>query len=52
MLNLVDARIAELTVKLAGDKLDIVVIKAEDLMALGKKPERALADALEAFKLV
>lgn len=52
MLDLVDPRVAELTRKLAGDKLDIVLIQAEDLVAKGKSRQRALADALEIFKLV
>lgn len=52
MLNKVDPRIASLVTKLAGTKLDIVLIRAEDLTKEGKSPERALADALETFKLV
>lgn len=53
MLNKVDPRIAELVTRLAGDKLDVVLIQAEDLMLIeGKKAERALADALELFKIV
>lgn len=53
MLDQVDKRIAKLVTKLAGDKLDVVLIHAEDLVLLqGKKPERALADSLETFKLV
>lgn len=52
MLNVVDWRIAQLVTRLAGDKLDIVLLHAEDLVAEGKQPERALADALEKFKLV
>lgn len=53
MLNKVDPRIASVVKNLAGDKLDIVLIQAEDLMLLeGKTAERALADALEIYKLV
>lgn len=52
MLNTVDKRIADLTKRLAGDKLDVVLIQAEEYLLLGKKKERALADALEKFKLV
>ncbi len=48
----VDKRIAELIAKLAGDKLDIVTLKADELAAEGKSYSRAYADALEAFKLV
>lgn len=53
ILSLVDGRIAKLVSRLATDKLDLVCIHAEDLVLLkGKSPERALADALESFKLV
>lgn len=52
MLETVDPRIAALTRKLAGEKLDIVLIQAEDFARQGKSTERALADALETFKLV
>lgn len=52
MLNRVNPRIAELVQKKAGDKLDIVLLQAEELVAQGKTMERALADALEKFKLV
>lgn len=53
MLSKVDPRIANMVKKLAGDKLDVVLIQAEDLMLLhGKSTERALADALDVFRLV
>ena len=51
MFDKVDFRIRALVEKLAGDKLDIVLIAAEDLVKEGKMPERALADALQRFKL-
>lgn len=53
MLDRVDPRIAEIVKKKAGDKLDIVLVQAEDFVLLeGKSDARALADALEKFKLV
>ena len=52
MLKMVDKRIAQIAKDLAGDKLDIVLLHSEELMATGKKPARALADALEKFKLI
>lgn len=52
MLDSVDKRIAAIVKKQAGDKLDVVLITAEDLVLLaGKKPERALADALEKYRI-
>lgn len=48
----IDSRILALAQKLAGDKWDVVQIQAEDLVKQGKSTERALADALEMFKLV
>ncbi len=52
MLNKVNIKVYQLAQKLAGDKFDIVLIRAEELVAEGKKPERALADSLEQLKLV
>ena len=52
MLSKVDKRIAALATKIAGDKLDIVLIRAEEFIADGKQPARALADSLESFKLI
>lgn len=52
MLDKVDKRIAELVKKRAGSKLDQVLATAEQLVThLEKKPARALADALEFYKL-
>lgn len=48
-----DPRIEAMVVKKAGEKLDLVLTHAEELMVTqGKSHERALADALENFKLV
>lgn len=53
LLNEVDQRIGAMVRRLAGDKLGSVVFHAEDLILLqGKQPNRALADALETFKLI
>jgi hypothetical protein len=53
MLKTVDPRIADMTKRIAGDRLGAVVEFAEDLILLkGKTTERALADALEKYKLV
>lgn len=53
MLTRVDARIAEIVKKKAGEKLDAVVLHAEELVRTEEKtPARALADALEKMKLV
>ena len=52
MLKMVDKRIAQIAKDLAGDKLDIVLLHAEELIAVGKKPARALADSLDKFKLI
>jgi len=53
MLNTVDPRISAIVRRLAGvEKLPAVVDYAEDLILLnGKTTERALADALEKYKL-
>jgi alpha-D-ribose 1-methylphosphonate 5-triphosphate synthase subunit PhnI len=54
VLRTVDRRIAAIVKNLAGiEKLGAVVSYAEDLILLqGKTTERALADALEKYKLV
>lgn len=52
MLSKVDKRVAALAAKLSGDKLDIVVLHANELIAEGVTPGRALADALEKFNLI
>lgn len=53
MLKNVDKRIVAIVIKKSGDKLDQVLTQAEDLMLIqGKTAERALADALEIYKLV
>ena len=53
MLKQVDKRIAALATRLAGDKLEQVLTLAQSLVETeGKKPGRALADALETYKLV
>lgn len=53
MLTKVDPRIAQVVKNMAGDKLDLILIQAEDLMLIeGKSAERALADALDIYKLV
>lgn len=44
--------VVDLYTRLAGDKLAEVNKAAESFMSQGKKFERALADALESFKLV
>lgn len=51
MLEKVDKRIAEIVKKQAKDKLDLVLIEAEDLMKTGKDCGRALADALEKYRI-
>lgn len=52
MLSKVDPRIASIVKSKAGDKLDKVLEAAEYFEEFDKKtPARALADALEQFKL-
>jgi hypothetical protein len=48
----VDPRISAMVSKLAGDKIEDVLLLAWELTESGKQPERALADALEKYKLV
>jgi hypothetical protein len=48
----VDKRIVTIVEKTSGDKYSKVVDAAIELCLSGKKPERALADALEQFKLI
>jgi hypothetical protein len=48
----VDKRITSIVQKTSGDKYSKVVDAAIEMCLSGKKPERALADALEQFKLV
>lgn len=45
-------KVQELFEKLAGDKLYKVTERVSELEEQGKSPERAMADALEEFKLV
>jgi hypothetical protein len=47
----IDARIWEMFKEKAGTKGDACMLLASDLVAQGKTPERALADALDTFKL-
>lgn len=44
-----DHKVAELFVRLAGDKLEECMFKAAELTLEGKTSNRAMADALEAF---
>jgi len=49
----INPKVYALFTKLAGDKLEVVRATAVTLAAeTGKSPERALADALELYKLV
>jgi hypothetical protein len=48
----VDGRISAMVKQLAGDKLEEVLFQAEEYIEAGRYPERALADALEKYKLV
>ncbi len=48
----VDKRIQAMVEKKAGEKInDVVKIAQELITSQGKKPERALADALEILKI-
>jgi hypothetical protein len=48
----VDSRVLDLFNKLASDKRDTCLSCAAEHVSQGKSVERALADALETFKLV
>lgn len=48
----VDSRVWDIFERKAGDKLKALEEAAGKLVAEGKTPERALADTLEAYRLV